>query len=116
MNVPLEPGTDDEIYGFVLEKVVFPLIKAFAPDFMVAELGADTLISDPLTHLKLTNNGYQKAVRGIMPLCPKILALGGRRIRPLPHLPLLDPGLVHPQPCGTGGRVCRSRGGNDVRT
>jgi len=77
VNVPLEPGTDDEVYGFVLDKVVFPLIKAFAPDFMVAELGADTLISDPLTHLKLTNNGYQKAVRGIMPLCPKILALGG---------------------------------------
>jgi acetoin utilization protein AcuC len=77
VNVPLEPGTDDEVYGFVLEAVAFPLIKAFAPDFIVAQLGADTLISDPLTHLKLTNNGYQKAVRGIMPLCPKILALGG---------------------------------------
>jgi acetoin utilization protein AcuC len=77
VNVPLEPGTDDEVYGFVLDAVAFPLVKAYAPDIIVAEVGADTLISDPLTHLKLTNNAYQKAVRGIMPLCSKILALGG---------------------------------------
>jgi acetoin utilization protein AcuC len=77
VNVPLEPGTDDEVYGFVLDAVAFPLVKAYAPDFIVAEVGADTLISDPLTHLKLTNNAYQKAVRGIIPLCSKILALGG---------------------------------------
>jgi len=77
VNVPLEPGTDDEVHGFVLDAVLFPLLNAFSPDFIVAELGADTLISDPLTHLKLTNNGYQKAVRGIRDICPKVAALGG---------------------------------------
>jgi acetoin utilization protein AcuC len=77
INVPLEPGTDDQVFGFVFDEVVPPLVKSFSPDLIVAELGADTLVSDPLTHLKLTNNGYQKAVRGITGLCPKILALGG---------------------------------------
>jgi len=77
VNIPLEPGTDDEVYSFVLDAAVFPLLKAFSPEIIVAELGADTLISDPLTHLKLTNNGYQKAVRGIVGLCPTVLALGG---------------------------------------
>ncbi len=77
VNVPLEPGTDDEVFSFVLDSAVFPLLKAFSPDLIVAELGADVLVSDPLTHLKLTNNGYQKAVRGITAICPKILALGG---------------------------------------
>jgi len=77
VNIPLEPGTDDEVYSYVLDHAVFPVLKAFCPDFIVAEVGADTLISDPLTHLKLTNNGYQKALRGIMPICGKILALGG---------------------------------------
>jgi acetoin utilization protein AcuC len=77
VNIPLEPGTDDEVYSFVLDEAVFPILKAFSPDFIVAEVGADTLISDPLTHLKLTNNGYQKALRGIMPICSKIVALGG---------------------------------------
>ena len=77
VNVPLEPGTDDQVYGFIFDAVVPPLLRSFSPDLIVAELGADTLVSDPLTHLKLTNNGYQKAVRGIRDLCPKILALGG---------------------------------------
>lgn len=77
VNLPLEPGTDDEVYSFVLDAAVLPLIKAFSPRVIVAVLGADTLISDPLTHLKLTNNAYQKAVRGIAALCPRILALGG---------------------------------------
>jgi len=77
VNLPLEPGTDDEVYNFVLDEAVFPLIKSYAPDLIVAELGADALISDPLTHLKLTNNSYQKAVRGLTELCPRILGLGG---------------------------------------
>lgn len=77
VNVPLEPGTDDEVYAFAFDAVVPPLVRSFRPDFIVSVLGADTLVSDPLTHLKLTNNGYQRAVRRILELCPKILALGG---------------------------------------
>lgn len=77
VNVPLEPGTDDDIHAFAMEAVVLPLLRKFSPDVIVAEIGADVLISDPLTHLKLTNNGYQKAIRGIIALCPNILALGG---------------------------------------
>jgi len=77
VNVPLEPGTDDEVYTFAFEALVPPLVRSFGPDILVAELGADTLISDPLTHLKLTNNGYQQVVRSIKNLCPKVLGLGG---------------------------------------
>ncbi|MBW2345700.1 MAG: hypothetical protein JRF53_17195 [Deltaproteobacteria bacterium] len=44
---------------------------------IVAELGADSLVSDPLTHLKLTNNSYQRAVKEIMEICPRVLGLGG---------------------------------------
>lgn len=77
INVPLEAGTDDDVYAFASEEVVFPLLRSFSPDIIVAQLGADTLVSDPLTHLKLTNNGYQRTVRGIMDFGTKILALGG---------------------------------------
>ena len=77
VNVPLEPMTDDEVYTFAFESVVPHLVRSFSPEVIVAELGADTLVSDPLTHLKLTNNGYQSAVKGIIDLCPKILGLGG---------------------------------------
>ena len=77
VNFPLEPGTDDEVYDFALQETIFPLIRSFSPDLIVAEIGADALVSDPLTHLKLTNNSYQQAVKEMMAICPKILALGG---------------------------------------
>jgi acetoin utilization protein AcuC len=77
VNIPLEPGTDDEVYLYAFQEVVPPLLNSFSPDIIVALLGADTMISDPLTHLRLTNNGYQEAVRIISSLCPKVLALGG---------------------------------------
>jgi acetoin utilization protein AcuC len=77
INVPLEPGTDDEVYTYAFEAVIPPLVRSFEPDIIVTELGADTLISDPLTHLKLTNNGYQQVVRSIQELCPRVIGLGG---------------------------------------
>jgi acetoin utilization protein AcuC len=77
VNFPLEPGSDDDVYDSVLDDVVFPLLRSFSPDIIVAQIGADILLSDPLTHLKMTNNTYQRAIRGIKELCPKILALGG---------------------------------------
>jgi acetoin utilization protein AcuC len=77
INLPLEPWSDDEVYALAFDTIVSPIIKSFSPDIIVAQLGADTLISDPLTHLKLTNNGYQRTVRIIRELCPKVIALGG---------------------------------------
>jgi acetoin utilization protein AcuC len=77
VNLPLEPGSDDEVYDFLLDEVVFPILKSLSPDIIVAQIGADTLRSDPLTDLKLTNNAYQRAIKGIKAHCPKILALGG---------------------------------------
>jgi acetoin utilization protein AcuC len=77
INLPLEAGSDDEVYDFVLDDVVFPILKSLSPDIVVAQIGADTLLSDPLTDLKCTNNAYQRAIKGITEHCPKILALGG---------------------------------------
>jgi len=77
INIPLEPGTDDEVFSYAFNEIIPPMLRNFSPDLIVAELGADMLISDPLTHLKLTNNGYLRAVKKIIEICPRILALGG---------------------------------------
>lgn len=77
VNVPLGKGTDDEVYRFVIEEVLPPLLAAYRPELVIAQIGADTLISDPLTHLRLTNNGYRFAVKTILELSPTLLALGG---------------------------------------
>jgi len=77
VNIPLESGSDDEVFCFAFDEIIPPLLRHFSPDLIVAELGADMLISDPLTHLKLTNNGYIRAIKKVIELCPRILALGG---------------------------------------
>ncbi len=77
LNFPLEPGTDDEIYRFAFDEIVPPVVSRFRPDVILAQIGADTLISDPLTHLKLTNLGYRRTVEEILRLCPLVIALGG---------------------------------------
>jgi acetoin utilization protein AcuC len=77
VNVPLPPNTDDETYVYAFEEIVPPLLSAYAPEIVIAELGADTHIADPLTDLCLTNNGYSQVVKKIAENAPHLLALGG---------------------------------------
>ena len=77
VNVPLPEKTDDEAFVRAFEEVVPPLLEAYAPDIVIAELGADTHISDPLTHLSLTNLGYCQVVERLAERVPRLLALGG---------------------------------------
>lgn len=77
VNVPLLPGSDDEIFLWALDQVVPPLLTAFKPDVVVTQLGADTHRTDPLTNLALTTTGFAEAVRRLQPFCRKWIALGG---------------------------------------
>ncbi len=62
VNVPLAPYTDDETYSLAFEAVVPPLIEAFAPDVLFTQLGIDTHYLDPITHLRLTTQGFARTV------------------------------------------------------
>jgi acetoin utilization protein AcuC len=77
VNVPLLPGTDDEVFMFAFDEVAPAFIESFKPDILVAQLGVDALKTDPLSHLELTTNGFIHAVRTIVKMCPKLVALGG---------------------------------------
>ena len=77
INIPLEPGADDEVYDYAVQEIMIPALEAFAPRLVVAVVGADTMASDPLTHLKLTNNAYQRVLGQIVTICPRVLGLGG---------------------------------------
>ena len=77
VNVPLPQNTDDDAFTRAFAEIVPPLLKSFSPDVVIGELGADTHISDPLTHLSMTNAGYCQAVKMLRELSPRLLALGG---------------------------------------
>lgn len=76
INVPLPAHSDDEIFDYAFAEIFPPAIKAFQPDVVIGVMGVDTFSSDPLTHLRMTNNSYIRAVRIIHKLSPKWLALG----------------------------------------
>ncbi len=77
VNLPLHPHTDDTVYLEAFDAVVPPLVAAFRPDVVVAQLGIDGHRTDPLTHLALTVNGFAEAVRRILGCAPRLVALGG---------------------------------------
>ena len=77
VNFPFPPYTDDEPYIQAFAALVPALVRRFAPDAVVSQLGCDTHWRDPLTHLNLTTRAYEAAVREIKALAPRWLALGG---------------------------------------
>ena len=54
VNVPLAPQTAGDVWLGAFDAVVEPLVRAFAPDVLVTQLGCDTHATDPLAHLALT--------------------------------------------------------------
>ena len=59
-NIPLEPFTGDDEYLWALGEVVPQLVRAFRPQLMVTQLGADTHHGDPLANLGLTLAAYPR--------------------------------------------------------
>ena len=59
-NIPLLPYTGDDDYLWALERVMTELSKAFRPDLILTQLGADTHHGDPLAELGLTMAAYPR--------------------------------------------------------
>ncbi|MEJ2558884.1 MAG: acetoin utilization protein AcuC [Anaerolineae bacterium] len=77
VNFPFPPYTDDEPYLEAFRALVPPLVRRFAPDVVISQLGCDTHWRDPLSHVNLTTHAYEAVVREIKSLAPRWLALGG---------------------------------------
>lgn len=77
VNIPMPPTADDEVFLHAFDEIVPPLIDTFKPDFVVTQLGVDSLRGDPLAHLNYTNNGFREVVRKIKEISPRWVALGG---------------------------------------
>jgi acetoin utilization protein AcuC len=82
VNVPMLPGTDDHVFWTGFESVVPRLMQAFRPDVVVAQLGVDSLVDDPLAALELTTHGFGRAIAYLTEAAPALLALGGGGYNP----------------------------------
>ncbi len=94
LNVPLRPGAGDAELLAALEDHVAPAVAAFAPDAIVAQLGADSHVGDPLTHLRVSTDGFVAAVGRIVRLADnvcdgRLACTGGGGYQPFDAVPVM---------------------------
>lgn len=77
VNVPMLPGTDDEVFWSAFLALVPDLVGAFDPDVVVSQLGVDGFLEDPLSSLELTTDSFSRVAAYIRDLGRPWLALGG---------------------------------------
>jgi len=76
VNIPLEPSADDEVFLYAYNELVPRLLNAFQPDFGIVIFGADSVTSDPLTHLRLTNNALAEVAQDLRKRFSRWIGLG----------------------------------------
>ena len=76
VNVPLPPYTQDASYLFAFEEIVPPIARAYRPDLIFTQTGADAYFTDPLAHLKLTTRTYERVAQTVASLSKELC--GGR--------------------------------------
>lgn len=82
VNVALPPGTGDGEWLRAMHAVVPGLLRAFEPEVLVTQHGADSHAEDPLADLALSVDGQRAAHRALRGLSQQVaegrwLALGG---------------------------------------
>jgi acetoin utilization protein AcuC len=98
VNVPLEPRTGDESYLESFDTVVPAALRAFAPDLIVLQAGADMHFHDPLADLSVTLAGMHDSYRRVVELADeltggKLVATGGGGYDPYRTVPRAWAGL-----------------------
>lgn len=82
INIPLAPGTEDQIYREVFHRIVSPIARAYKPDICVLAAGVDAMYNDSMSHLSLTNNIFTEVINEMRNLMPKMLMLGAGGYNP----------------------------------
>lgn len=82
VNVALPPGTRDAEWLGAVHAVVPGLLRAFEPEVLVTQHGADTHVEDPLANMAVSVDGQRAAHRTLRGLAERTasgrwLALGG---------------------------------------
>jgi len=76
-NLPLAPGTGDAVALGAFGETLLPLLRAFDPEYILLQVGADAHFSDPLAHLCLTTRGWLSLAQSVLALRRPTIALGG---------------------------------------
>jgi acetoin utilization protein AcuC len=87
INIPVLPGTGDDPYLTGFREIVPPLVRAYRPEFIIVQCGADSHADDMLAHLRLTTRTYEEIITTLHKLAHevasgRIVAIGGGGYNP----------------------------------
>jgi len=71
INIPLPPGSSDDVYKIAFEEIVRPIIEEFAPNFLLISAGYDAYLADPLGDLNVSTEGYKMIFKTLCELSNK---------------------------------------------
>lgn len=80
VNLPMPTGSDGRDYGEAFSRVVLPILRAFAPDWLLVSAGYDAHRADPLAGIRLESADYgimAGAVTAIVPPSRTVFLLEG---------------------------------------
>jgi acetoin utilization deacetylase AcuC-like enzyme len=81
MNVPMDAGAGDEEYLAALSGKVIPALEKFGPEVLMISAGFDAHADDPLAHIELSEEGFERMTRELVELAER--KCGGRVISAL---------------------------------
>ena len=88
INVPLAAGSGDAAYATAFRAVVEPAVRSFEPEILIASVGFDAHVDDPLADMVLTADGFRELAARCTQLSPRVAAVleGGYNLETLPGL------------------------------
>jgi acetoin utilization deacetylase AcuC-like enzyme len=73
LNIPLPPGSGDDVYHLVRRRIVEPAVRRHQPDALFVSLGFDAFYNDPLAMLRLSiGGGYTPLLRSAVALADEL--------------------------------------------
>lgn len=69
-NVPMPPGSGDKEYLSVYQNILPNLVKVFAPDITFVSAGYDIHKNDPLSDIRISDDGIREIVHSILSCSP----------------------------------------------
>jgi len=88
VNVPLRAGSGDSEYLAAFADVVEPAVTRFAPELVLVSAGFDAHLADPLSDMRVTEDGFRELARRCRALSDRVAAVleGGYDLETLPGL------------------------------
>ncbi len=65
VNLPVSPGADDAVFTSLVDRVVVPMAREFAPQLILISAGYDAHREDPLADCIVTDGGYAAMTRSM---------------------------------------------------